>query len=73
MFPLVATTADSSEAGVELSTDDWRQPTGITDENIFFIFYGGRPFFGGGEFFFDSKIDALYTKMGTFLLIKVNT
>jgi hypothetical protein len=36
---LVATTAGSSAAGVELPTDDCRQPAGITDENSFiFIF-----------------------------------
>jgi hypothetical protein len=34
---LVATTAGSSAAGVELPTDDCRQPTGITDENSFFF------------------------------------
>jgi hypothetical protein len=38
---LVPTTAGSSAAGVELSTDDYRQPTGsltfiFTDENNFF-------------------------------------
>ena len=49
---LVVTTAGSSSAGVELPTDDCRQPAGITDENSFFIFfYGGSPFFGGGIFF----------------------
>jgi hypothetical protein len=32
---LVATTAGSSAAGVELPTDDCRQPVGITDENSF--------------------------------------
>ncbi len=33
---LVVTTAGSSAAGVELPTDDCRQPAGITDENSFF-------------------------------------
>ena len=36
---LVATTAGSSAAGVELPTDDCRQPAGITDENSFFIIF----------------------------------
>ena len=36
---LVATTAGSSAAGVELPTDDCRQPAGITDENSFFYFF----------------------------------
>ena len=51
---LVVTTAGSSEAGVELPTDDHRQPAGITDETRSesiqtkkngFFFYGGSPFF----------------------------
>ncbi len=45
MGSLVATTAGSSASGVELPTDDCRQPAGITDENSFFLlWYGGRPF-----------------------------
>ena len=44
MIPLVATTAGSSAAGVELPTDDCRQPAGITDENSSFLFfYDGSP------------------------------
>jgi hypothetical protein len=64
---LVATTAGTSAAGVELPTDDYRQPAGITDENSFFLFfYGGRPFFWG-NFFFHFKNGAFYTKNGAFL------
>ena len=48
---LVATTADSSAAGVELSSDDFRQPAGITDENSFFIFLWREPIFGKKIFF----------------------
>jgi hypothetical protein len=49
---LVATTAGSSAAGVELPTDDCRQPAGITDENSFFIFFmAGDHFFGKKNFF----------------------
>ncbi len=33
---LVDTTTGSSAGGVELQTDDCRQPDGITDENVFF-------------------------------------
>ena len=63
---LVATTAGSSAAGVELPTDDCRQPAGITDENSFFLFYYGEsPFLG--EFFFSLKNDTFYTKNGVFL------
>jgi hypothetical protein len=52
LLVLVATTAGSSAAGVELPTDDFRQPAGITDENSFFLFfYGGRPFFWEKKFF----------------------
>ncbi len=40
MGSLVATTAGSSAAGVELLTDDCRQPAGITDENSFFSLFG---------------------------------
>jgi hypothetical protein len=50
--PLVATTAGSSAAGVELPTDDCRQPAGITDENSFFYFFmAGDHFFGKKNFF----------------------
>ncbi len=48
---LVATTVDSSAAGAKLSTDDCRQPVGITDENIFFIFLWREPIFWGNFFF----------------------
>jgi hypothetical protein len=61
---LVATTAGSSAAGVELPTDDCRQPAGITDENSFFFLMAGDHFFG--NFFFDSKNDAFYTKKWCF-------
>jgi hypothetical protein len=46
---LVTTTADSSATGVELTTDDCRQPAGITDENSFFIFLMA------GDHFFEKK------------------
>jgi hypothetical protein len=36
---LVPTTAISSAAGVELPTDDCRQPAGITDVNSFFFLW----------------------------------
>jgi hypothetical protein len=52
---LVATTAGSSAAGVELPTDDCRQPAGITDENSFFYFFMVEAHFLGGEIFFDQK------------------
>jgi hypothetical protein len=50
---LVATTAGSSAAGVELPTDDCRQPAGITDENSFFFYFfmAGDHFFGEKKFF----------------------
>jgi hypothetical protein len=38
---LVATTAGSSAVEVELSTDDCRQPAGITDESSFLYFFNG--------------------------------
>ena len=63
---LVATTAGSSAAGVELPTDDCRQPAGITDENSFFFLWR-ETIFLGKKFFFDSKNDAFYTKNGAFL------
>jgi hypothetical protein len=51
---LVATTAGTSAAEVELPTDDYRQHAGITDENSFFYFL-----MAGDNFFlkkgFDSK------------------
>jgi hypothetical protein len=46
---LVTTTAGSSVAGVELPTDDCRQPPGITDENSFFFVVGAH--FLGISFF----------------------
>jgi hypothetical protein len=43
---LVVTTVGSSGDVVELTTDDCRQPAGITDENSFsYFFNGGRSFF----------------------------
>ncbi len=48
---LVATTTGSSAAGVELPTDDYRQPAGITDENSFFIFLWREPIFWGKVFY----------------------
>ena len=44
---LVDTTVDSSAVGVELSTDDCRQPAVITDENSLWR----EPIFGGEIFF----------------------
>jgi hypothetical protein len=49
---LVATTAGSSAAGVELPTDDCRQPAGITDENNFFYYFMAGDHFFGKFFFF---------------------
>ena len=60
---LVDTTADSSGAGVELSTDDCRQPVGITDENSLWR----EPIFWGGKFFLTKKNGTFYTKNGAFL------
>ena len=54
---LVVTTAGSSAAGVELPTDDCRQPAGITDENSFFYF-----FMAGAQKFFSLKKMALSTQ-----------
>jgi hypothetical protein len=56
---LVATTAGSSAAEVELPTDDCRQPAGITDENSFFLFFKWREIiFFEKKLGFDSKNDA---------------
>ena len=52
VFDLVATTGGSSADGVELPTDDCRQPVGITDENSFFYFFMTAAHFLG-KFFFD--------------------
>ena len=66
-WDLVATTVASSAAGVELPTDDCRQPAGITDENSFFLFfYGGSPFFG--ELFFEKKMALSTQKMVLFCI-----
>ena len=59
---LVATTAGSSAAGVELPTDDCRQPAGITDENSFFYF-----FMAGAQKNFPKKNGTFDTKNGAFL------
>ncbi len=58
---LVATTAGSSAAGVELPTDDCRQPAVITDENSFFYF------FMVGDYFFGGKNSLFWTKKWRFL------
>ena len=64
---LVATTADSSAAGVELPTDDYRQLAGITDENSFiFIFLCREPIFCG-IFFLTKQNGTFYAKNGAFL------
>ena len=55
-----STTADSSATGLELSTDDYRQPTGITDENCFFFLWWKSNFFY-------SKNGDFYTKNGVFM------
>ncbi len=66
MMILVATTAGSSVAGVELPTDDCRQPAGITDENSFF-FYDGSPFFGEKNFL-TKKMELSTQKMVLFCI-----
>jgi hypothetical protein len=56
---LVVTTAGSSAAGVELPTDDCRQPAGITDENSFFfifLWWETRDFTSLGDPFFPHEI-----------------
>ena len=63
---LVATTTGSSAAGVELPTDDCRQPAGITDENSFFFLWR-EPILGGKNFFLTKKNGTFYTKNGAFL------
>ena len=57
---LVATTADCSAGGVELSTDDCRQPVDITDENSFLYFFMAGAHFWG--FFFNTKNMTLSTQ-----------
>ena len=65
--PLVATTAGSSAAGVELPTDDCRQPAGITDENsFFFIFLWRETIFLGKNFFLTQKMTLSTQKMVLF-------
>ena len=61
------TTVGSSTPGVELSTDDWRQPAGITDEKSFLLFFCG-PFLGGQKFFWLKKWRFLHKKMLLFYI-----
>ncbi len=65
---LVATTTGSSAAGVELTTDDCRQPTGISDENSFFSFFFWKETFFGGQklFFWNQKMSISTQKMELF-------
>ena len=65
---LVVTTAGSSSAGVELSTDDCRQPAGITDENSFFYFFMTGAHFLGKTIFLTKEMALSTQKMVLFCI-----
>ena len=52
---LVTPTAGSSAAGVGLTTDDYRQPAGITDENSYFLLILWRESFFSEKKFVSKK------------------